>query len=73
MALGQKTNTILINMRRRKMPGPPMALVWATSVFTVFVGHQPLLNMNLRATTAYQCQIPAFSATSGISLRDRLW
>ena len=37
--------------RRRKMPGPPMALVWATSVFTVFLGHQPL-NMNLRATSA---------------------
>jgi hypothetical protein len=48
-----------------------MALVWATSVFTVVLGHQPL-NVNLRATSADDDEIPALSATSGISLKDRL-
>ena len=33
------------------MPGPPTALVWAPSVFTVVLGHQPI-NVNLRATSA---------------------
>jgi hypothetical protein len=36
--------------RRRKLPRPPMAFVWATSVFTVVLGHQPL-NVKLRATS----------------------
>ena len=34
---------------RRKMPVPPMALVWATSFFTVVFGP---LAINLRATSA---------------------
>jgi hypothetical protein len=46
---------------QRKMPGPPMALVW-TSVFTVVLGHHPL-NVNSRATSArFQlCRPPAAS------------
>ena len=51
-------------MGRRKMPGPPIALVWATSNKWQFTGHQyqiPLVwaTRNRYPCMAHQCQIPA--------------
>jgi len=54
---------------RRKMPGPPIALVWATSNKWQFTGHQyqiPLVwaTRNRYPCMAHQCQIPATLATN---------
>ena len=43
---------------RRKMPGPPIALVWATNAGRQFTGHQYQIPFVWATRVRYSCRVP---------------